>query len=218
MWKVILVLAAFAVIGAAWLIQAADAAIPGQALYRLDRRIEALQLAVAPDEQAASRLKARFTRERLDEMRALAERGDDVFLERVVTQFSQEAGLTENGHAAKPKAALSAPVIVNENNESRPSNQGEFCNGSAKKNHPAGDQLAEKYTVSYIEIMGWFCQGYGFGDIQLAYHIQQQTGAPVEEVFARRAAGLGWGDILQAYNLIGKSRVTKSKLEKTSIP
>lgn len=61
--------------------------------------------------------------------------------------------------------------------------------------HPQGLRLAQRYNVSYEEIMGWFCQNFGFGEIDLAYSLSQQSGKPVAEIFAMRRTGLGWGEI-----------------------
>jgi hypothetical protein len=63
------------------------------------------------------------------------------------------------------------------------------------KQHPTGLTLSARYGVPYEEIMGWFCQGYGFGEIDLAYELSVQSGIPVEEIFALRASGMGWGNI-----------------------
>lgn len=60
---------------------------------------------------------------------------------------------------------------------------------------PEGARLAQRWGVSYNEIMSWFCQGYGFGEIDLAYELAQQSGKPVSEIFAMRASGMGWGNI-----------------------
>jgi hypothetical protein len=43
--------------------------------------------------------------------------------------------------------------------------------------------------------MGWFCQGFGFGEIEQAYKLSQETGVPVSEIFDLRKSGMGWGDI-----------------------
>ena len=37
-------------------------------------------------------------------------------------------------------------------------------------------KLAQRYGVPYEEIMGWFCQHYGFGEIDLAYSLSRQIG------------------------------------------
>jgi hypothetical protein len=64
--------------------------------------------------------------------------------------------------------------------------------------HPAGAELAEDLGVPYEEIMGWFCQGFGFGNIKIAYGLSGDFGVPVEEVFAMKSGGMGWGRIRQA--------------------
>jgi len=71
---------------------------------------------------------------------------------------------------------------------------GQYCTGNGP-NHPTGNRLALRYNVPYDEIMGWFCQGFGFGEIDRAYSLGQQTGVPVDEIFALRRAGYGWGEI-----------------------
>ena len=50
--------------------------------------------------------------------------------------------------------------------------------------------------------MGWFCAGYGFGEIDLAYGLSAETGTAVEEIFAMRQAGMGWGQIMQALGVL----------------
>ncbi len=67
--------------------------------------------------------------------------------------------------------------------------------GGGEWQHPEGLRLATRWGVSYNEIMSWFCQGYGFGEIDLAYEMAQQSGRPVAEIFAMRASGMGWGNI-----------------------
>ncbi|MDX1436211.1 MAG: DUF5666 domain-containing protein [Anaerolineales bacterium] len=61
--------------------------------------------------------------------------------------------------------------------------------------HPHGATLAQRYGVPYEEIMGWFCQGFGFGEIEHAYTLSLETGMPVSEIFNMRKSGLGWGQI-----------------------
>lgn len=76
--------------------------------------------------------------------------------------------------------------------------------GTAPGNHPAGDKLAGAYGVDYTEIMDWFCKGYGFGEINLAYLLSKQSGVPVLDIFNLRGGGMGWGNIMKQYGLIGK--------------
>jgi hypothetical protein len=94
---------------------------------------------------------------------------------------------------------------------------GYYCSGSNTRNHPVGEQLAADYGVTYQEIMDRFClEGYGFGEIKLAYYIAGQAGVDVSEVFDMRAAGSGWGKIFQNYGLHGKSG--KTTVTTTSAP
>jgi hypothetical protein len=67
------------------------------------------------------------------------------------------------------------------------------CTGANPQ--PKGQKLAELYGVPYEEIMGWFCQGFGFGEIDLAYSLSAQTGTPVDQIFAMKSSGMGWGEI-----------------------
>lgn len=61
--------------------------------------------------------------------------------------------------------------------------------------NPTGQHLAQVYGVRYSDILGWFCQGFGYGEIDLAYSISKQTGTPVAKIFAMKKAGTSWGDI-----------------------
>ena len=70
---------------------------------------------------------------------------------------------------------------------------------------PKAWELAYTYHVTYDKIMGWFCQGYGFGEIDLAYELSLVSDMPVEEIFAMRESGMGWGQI-------------KAQLEPTKTP
>ncbi|MBX3058208.1 MAG: FecR domain-containing protein [Anaerolineae bacterium] len=67
------------------------------------------------------------------------------------------------------------------------------CTGTEVQ--PTGLTLAQRYGVSYDEIMGWFCAGFGFGTIDLAYSLSQETGADVAVIFTMSASGMGWGQI-----------------------
>ena len=66
---------------------------------------------------------------------------------------------------------------------------------STDRQQPEGARLAQRWGVPYSEIMGWFCQGFGFGEIDLAYELAQRSGKPVSEIFAMKAGGMGWGNI-----------------------
>jgi hypothetical protein len=73
------------------------------------------------------------------------------------------------------------------------------CMGSE---NPAGRTLASRFEVPYAEIMGWFCQKHGFGEIIQAYMLRDESGAAVEEIFALREGGLGWSEVREAVALM----------------
>ena len=82
------------------------------------------------------------------------------------------------------------------------------CTGA--ESHPEADKLAEQYGVSSEAIIAWFCQGFGFGEIDQAYSLRDQ-GFQVDEIFAMRASGQSWGEIKQnlSSNPANKSRPFK---------
>jgi hypothetical protein len=104
---------------------------------------------------------------------------------------------TEAKHSSSAKIA--PPAVSDEEKEDR-------CPDGLPESHPKGESLAEKYEVTYEEIMGWFCEGFGFGEIDIAYNLSQQSDRPVAEIFEMRASGLGWGQIRRELGLApGKS-------------
>lgn len=63
------------------------------------------------------------------------------------------------------------------------------------------NQMAVSLGVSVDDIVSWRCKGFGWAEISMAYAISKQAKAPVAEVFALRAAGKSWNEILQQYGL-----------------
>jgi hypothetical protein len=63
--------------------------------------------------------------------------------------------------------------------------------------------------------MGWYCQGYGFGEIALAYRISLEADVNVADIFSQSASGLGWGEILRRYDLEVKLDKEGGKVNKT---
>jgi uncharacterized membrane protein YgcG len=63
--------------------------------------------------------------------------------------------------------------------------------------HPVATRLADAFGVSYDEVMGWHCKGYGFGEIAKAYLLAEKTGKTPDEFFEMRASGKGWGQIVK---------------------
>lgn len=63
--------------------------------------------------------------------------------------------------------------------------------------HPVATQLAESFGVSYAEIIGWHCAGFGFGEIARAYLLADASGSPAQTYFDQKSAGMGWGQIVR---------------------
>jgi hypothetical protein len=105
--------------------------------------------------------------------------------------------------AAPGVAAFEAREPLQENEEDEGVNA--FCVDTDLV-HPVGNRLATRYEVPYEQVMGWFCNGMGFGQIMLALHTARLTDAQPEYLLNRRAAGEGWGDIWQEAGLIGRGR------------
>jgi uncharacterized protein (DUF433 family) len=77
-----------------------------------------------------------------------------------------------------------------------------YCDGTATEPHPILTKLAEQFGVTYDELLGWYCQGFGSGQIALAYMISQKTGVPVADIFAMRESGMSWEEILVELGLL----------------
>lgn len=174
-------------------ISVANAAAPGDALYSLDRQMEELQLQLTISSAASENLHDQFIQERLDEIRAVAESGDLELLSEAVENLDQAiAAAVEDVEDmdATQMGDASAGVVE------RAENMGTYCNGSTERHHPTGDTLADRFEVSYEDIMSWACGGYGFGEIKQAYMLNQNgVYETVEEIFALRESGMGWGEI-----------------------
>lgn len=69
--------------------------------------------------------------------------------------------------------------------------------------HPVAEALAATFEYSYDEIMGWYCEGYGFGEISRALLLEQASEGEltVEGILAMLDEGLGWGEIIQSAGL-----------------
>jgi hypothetical protein len=91
--------------------------------------------------------------------------------------------------------------------------------------HPVATRLADAFGVSYDEIMGWHCKGFGFGEIAKAYLLKKQTGKEAAEYLGMRTAGKGWGQIIKEAGVKPKDlapgsaiRGTKDKPDKPDKP
>ena len=80
-------------------------------------------------------------------------------------------------------------------NNDKATNPNDVAACLANTTQPVATRLSKDFDVSYSEIMTWHCQGFGFGEIARAYVLAQNSKLTVEEIFAERKAGKGWGQI-----------------------
>jgi hypothetical protein len=111
---------------------------------------------------------------------------------------------------ALASAATAAPVQENGDGVSA------FCPGGELEDmvHPVATAIADTYEVEVDPeteqteedvVEGWFCEGFGFGQIMLALQTADMSDeATAEELLGRRDEGEGWGQIWQELELIGR--------------
>ena len=74
------------------------------------------------------------------------------------------------------------------------------CLGGAVS--PIGQSIAEEYeSVSYDQVLTWFCNGAEFEDILVALETEAQTGTPAEEMLQMLVDGFSWDEIWQIIEL-----------------
>ena len=85
-----------------------------------------------------------------------------------------------------------------------------YCSGEKEKEHPFAAAIAETYGTSVSDVMGFFCNGYGFGEIILALQTHQVNGEGITSMLDLRKSGHGWGQIWQEMGMIGNPDKAKS--------
>jgi hypothetical protein len=94
---------------------------------------------------------------------------------------------------ATPTITATLPVTVTATPEPF-QNQGFYCTNLDQK-HPVGYRLSVQFAVDYEQVMSWFCNGYGFGEIRHALQADQWTEATAEELLAMKTEKGGWGQV-----------------------
>jgi hypothetical protein len=197
-----------------------DGALPGELLYRIDRILEDMQLKNARSPEERARLHLIFTQERLQETQALLELGDALNLETAIDGLSISLEeLEKEALDADPDGKDGVIGIVDkifDGPEFNPDavNRGFYCSNLQNYFHPVGYKIAQLYDVDYEDgVMIWYCAGYGFGEVKLAFQISEKTEYPVESLFAMRNSGLGWGEIMHMPGELDDPFVTEESLE-----
>ena len=92
--------------------------------------------------------------------------------------------------------------------------ESEYCVGVQP--HPVALKLAETYEVDDEQIMIWFCEGYGFGEIMHALQTSDGGADAAYALLGEKSELGGWGQVWQNLGLIGKpdDKLEKDKPEK----
>lgn len=85
-----------------------------------------------------------------------------------------------------------------------------YCSGEKEDDHPFAAAIAETYGTSVSDVMGYFCNGYGFGEIMLALQTHQINNEDISSMLDLRKSGYGWGQIWQEMDMIGNPDKAKS--------
>jgi len=106
------------------------------------------------------------------------------------------------GEIEEPDIEVKQPPEATDLTES----QSSLCGEPPATDQPQAERIAQEFGVTVQEVMSRFCEKYGFGEIELAYSIAATKGVSAAEVFAKRDAGEGWGQIMHDYSLNGNPK------------
>ena len=73
--------------------------------------------------------------------------------------------------------------------------------GTIANNQKVANAIATYFNVPLTEILALRDDGMGYGEIVIAYNLAKQTGQSVDEIIALRQAGEGWGKIVQSLDV-----------------
>jgi len=67
--------------------------------------------------------------------------------------------------------------------------------------HPLGKSIADKFSVSYDEVMNWYCDGQLFEDILLALQTSQLSDVTPDELFTQLETN-SWEEIWNELDIV----------------
>lgn len=85
-----------------------------------------------------------------------------------------------------------------------------YCSGEKENDHPFAVAISETYGASVSDVMGYFCNGFGFGEIMLAFQTHQMNNEEISSMLDLRESKHGWGQIWQDMGIIGNADKAKS--------
>jgi hypothetical protein len=131
--------------------------------------------------------------------------GFDLSTLQVGDMVEVEGTLNEDGTISAVKIEVEEP----EEEEKEPvddqddPSEGYYCVQSDVM-HPLAVRLLDRYETDYETLQGWFCDGFGWGQIMLALQTSETTDDLPGDLLNRRREGEGWGKIWQDLKLIGR--------------
>ncbi|HBX69231.1 MAG TPA: hypothetical protein DEH25_07570 [Chloroflexi bacterium] len=81
-----------------------------------------------------------------------------------------------------------------------------YCSGEKETAHPVIIILANRFDKDVDELMAYFCDGFGIGQIFLALQTEKISGVAYGDLLASRADGQGWGQIWKDLGYHGKPK------------
>ncbi|MFN2152844.1 MAG: DUF5666 domain-containing protein, partial [Anaerolineales bacterium] len=81
------------------------------------------------------------------------------------------------------------PIIEEDDEEEDGKEESAYCSGKKATPHPAAIVLANRFDKEVEEIMGYFCDGFGIGQIYLALKTEVITAVDYGELLTSRAEG-----------------------------
>ncbi len=124
---------------------------------------------------------------------ALDDGDSDNVVAKIITTGLATPAATQAPTAAPTQAPTQAPTVA-------PTAAGTEAACGSGNTQPVAQRLADAFGVSYGEIMGWHCQGFGFGEIAKAYLLAKKTGKSASDYFGMKKGGQGWGNIIKDAN------------------
>lgn len=95
----------------------------------------------------------------------------------------------------------STPTTAKQEAEQKESNPTTPSNCPQPDPHPLGESIAEKFKVSYDEVIDWYCEGYLFEDILLAAQTSQLADVEPGELL-QDTQSKSWDQIWEELDLV----------------
>ena len=83
-----------------------------------------------------------------------------------------------------------------EQHKERAENRERVCTAGGERD-PKGEEIANRWNVPYDEVIGYYCQGLDFHEINRMYKLNRKTGMSSQMIFEKLQAGVSWEKIME---------------------